>query len=70
MKFLVFPELRGRWSWELRDAKGKVVAASAMSFGSQQMALLSIREFRSKAPRSPVYDATGKWLEPQADTGS
>lgn len=67
MKFLVFPELRGRWSWELRDPKGKVIATSAMSFGSREMALVSIKEFRCKAPRSPVYDASGKWLEEEAD---
>lgn len=67
MKFLVFPELGGRWSWELRDSKSKVIAASAMSFGSREMALVSIKEFRQKAPRSSIYDATGKWLEAEAD---
>ena len=70
MKFLVFPELGGRWSWELRDSKSKVIAASAMSFGSREMALVSIKEFRQKAPRSSIYDATGKWLEPECDPDS
>lgn len=67
MKFVVLPELRGRWSWELRDPSGKVLATSAMSFGSRQMAMVSIQEFRHKAPRSSVYDASGKWLEAEAD---
>ena len=65
MKFVVVPELRGRWSWELRHGD-QVIASSAMSFGSRQMALVSIRDFRAKAMRSPVYDQTGRWIEPDA----
>lgn len=66
MKFVVLPELRGRWSWELRDPADRIVAKSAMSFGSRQLALVSIQEFRAKAPRSSVCDAAGKWLEFEA----
>ena len=62
MKFVVLPQLRGSWSWELRQGD-RVVATSAMHFGSRQMALVSIREFRAKAPRAPVYDQGGTWLE-------
>jgi len=62
MKFVVIPELRGRWSWELRIGD-KVLASSAMSFGSRQLALVSIQEFRSKAPRSSVFDPAGKLIE-------
>lgn len=68
MKFVLLPELRGRWSWQLRHAD-QILAASAMSFGSRQMALVSIRDFSSKAPRSPVYDAAGKPLEAEPDQG-
>ena len=62
MKFVVIPELRGRWSWELRIGD-KVLASSAMSFGSRQLALVSIQEFRSKAPKSAVFDPAGKLIE-------
>ena len=62
MKFVVIPELRGRWSWELRIGD-KVLASSAMSFGSRQLALVSIQEFRSKAPRSSVFDPAGNLIE-------
>ncbi|RZL88945.1 MAG: hypothetical protein EOP76_16770 [Variovorax sp.] len=62
MKFVVVPELRGRWSWELRVGD-EILATSAMSFGSRQLALVSIQEFRSKAPRSAVFDLSGKSME-------
>ena len=48
MRFVVIPELRGRWAWELRDSASRVLATSAMSFGSRETALASIQEFRTK----------------------
>ncbi|RYH63636.1 MAG: hypothetical protein EON54_07715 [Alcaligenaceae bacterium] len=53
MKFVVIPELRGRWRWEFRN-QDRVLASSAMSFGSREMALVSIKEFRNKAPLAPI----------------
>ena len=53
MKFVVIPELRGRWRWELRNGDD-VIASSAMSFGTREMALVSIKEFRHKAPLAPI----------------
>lgn len=63
MKFVLLQELGGRWSWELREPDGKLVAVSAMGFGSRKAAIENIRQFRSKAPRSPVCDGAGNRLE-------
>lgn len=68
MKFVLLQELGGRWSWELREPDGKLVAVSAMGFGSRQMAIESIWEFRGRAPRSQVCDEAGGCLEIEPKT--
>lgn len=66
MKFVVIPELKGRWRWELRSGD-EVLGCSAMSFGSHQMALVSIKEFRHKAPLAPIQNP-GEFKVPENST--
>jgi hypothetical protein len=54
MKFVLVPEIRGRWTWELRSLDGRATATSAMSFGSQQAALASIQAFVEGIKRVPI----------------
>jgi hypothetical protein len=56
MKFVLVPELRGRWTWELRSLDGRAAAASAMSFASPELALASIQAFRNGITRVPIDD--------------
>ena len=60
MKFVLVPELRGRWTWELRSVDGQPAARSAMSFGSSQQALTSIQAFRNVVPGLAVEKSGGK----------
>jgi hypothetical protein len=60
MKFVLVPELRGRWTWELRSVDGQAAARSAMSFSSPQQALTSIQAFRNVVPGLSVEKAGGK----------
>ena len=69
MRFVVVPELRGRWSWELRDAASQLVAASALSFVSRQRALAGIREFRASVARMSMDEVGSGELQNFAGTG-
>jgi len=49
MKFVLVPELQGRWRWELRS-EGVAIASSTASFENQQLAYASVEEFQQHAP--------------------
>ena len=56
MRFVVIPQPRGRWTWELRDATGKTVCESSGSYISQERAIAAIQDMRRIAPSATVID--------------
>ena len=59
MKFVVVPELRGRWSWELKDDDGSVLSRSTMSYGDREQALKVIQAMRREVRKAPIVDPLG-----------
>lgn len=56
MRFVVIPQPRGRWTWELRDATGSTVCESAGSYISRERAIAVIQDMRRIAPSANVID--------------
>lgn len=59
MRFVVIPQARGRWTWELRDSAGDAVCKSAGSYISQERAIAAIQDMRRIAPSANVIDGAG-----------
>lgn len=65
MRFVIIPELKGRWVWELRTAEGVPVARSPMAFSEKAQALAMIQQVRLAVHGARVYDPVGATLEDQ-----
>lgn len=63
MKFVLVPELRNRWSWELRQKDGVLLATSAMSFANRERTVADIHQFRGTAAQACLVDEQGNDLE-------
>lgn len=63
MKFVVIPELKGRWVWELRSSEGPPISKSPNSFGSKADALAAIDELRRAVSKAGTYDLVGGQLD-------
>lgn len=63
MKFVIIPELKGRWIWELRTADGVAVARSPQTFGEKAQAIAMIQKVRLAVHRARVYDPVGASMD-------
>ena len=59
MKFVVIPELRGRWVWELKDDDGCVISRSTMSYGNREQVLVVIQAMRRAVFKAQIFDPLG-----------
>lgn len=59
MRFVLIPELGGRWSWVLRNSNGEAVCQSQLSFGTREKAIAAIQEFRLKVGKAQVFNCLG-----------
>ena len=60
MKFVVIPELRGRWVWELKDDDGCVLSRSTLSYGDRDQALRVIQTLRRSVVKAQIFDPLGR----------
>lgn len=63
MKFVVIPELKGRWVWELRSPEGPAVSRSPMSFATKAETIAAIDAIRRAVSRAGTYDLVGDLLD-------
>jgi len=70
MKFVVIPELRGRWIWELKDDDGRTLSRSTMSYGDREQALKVIQAMRRAVLKAPIIDPLGGLCEDPAAPGT
>lgn len=63
MKFVIVPELRGRWSWELRDADGSAISRSVASYSDRAQAERAIQALRRSVAQARVLGPTGASLD-------
>ncbi|WP_405054681.1 DUF1508 domain-containing protein [Variovorax sp. UMC13] len=59
MRFVVVPELGGRWTWVMRDGDGNQIAKSSLSWLDRDEALRAIEVIRAKVPKALVFDPLG-----------
>jgi uncharacterized protein YegP (UPF0339 family) len=57
MRYVVIPQLRGRWIWELRNPAGETLCTSASSFISRERAFDAIQEVRAKAHAAGIVES-------------
>lgn len=63
MKFVVIPELKGRWVWELRSPEGPPVSKSPRSFATKAEAMAAIDALRRAVSKAGTYDLVGAQLD-------
>lgn len=63
MKFVIIPELRDRWSWELRNAEGDAISRSATSYGARVQVEHAIQALRRGVANARVMGSTGASLD-------
>lgn len=68
MKFVIIPELRGRWSWELRNAEGLAISRSVASYGERAQVERAIQALRRCVASAQVLGPTGASLDEFAAT--
>lgn len=66
MKFVIIPELKGRWVWELRTPDGVPVSRSPKTFADKAQVVAVIQQVRLAAGSARIHDLVG---EPQQDRG-
>lgn len=66
MKFVVIPELKGRWLWELRGTDDPLISKSRVSYATKAEAMAAINLVKSKIGRAGVYDLVGSKLDGEA----
>lgn len=66
MKFVVVPELKGRWIWEFRSEDGASIARSPESFSGKDQAVAAIKAVRRAASKAGVYDLVGARLDEES----
>ena len=64
MRFVVIPEAKNRWVWELRSAQDFLVLRSPASFTAKSLALAQIEALRRAVNIAGVYDLLGARLDP------
>lgn len=64
MKFVIIPELKGFWVWELRGNDGMPIARSSGLFAHKAEVVADIRKVRAAAGRAQTFDLVGT---PQED---
>lgn len=63
MKFVIIPELRDRWSWELRDAEGTAISRSVGSYSERVQVEHAIQALRRGVANARVLGPTGASLD-------
>lgn len=59
MKFVVLPELKGRWVWELRSSEGPIVSKSPRSFATKAETIAAIDTIWRAVSRAGTCDLVG-----------
>lgn len=59
MRFVLVPEVGGRWLWVLRDTNGDAVCQSESTFGTRERAIQAIQEIRETVRQAKVFDSLG-----------
>jgi len=70
MRFVIVPELKGRWSWELRDAEGKALSRSTASYGDRTQVERAIETLRRDVLSARMLGPTGIRLDDLIATSS
>ena len=63
MKFVIIPELKGCWIWELRGPDGVPVSRSPRRFTDKAEVISEIRKVRLAAGRAQIFDLVGELKE-------
>ncbi|MDM0088899.1 MULTISPECIES: hypothetical protein [unclassified Variovorax] len=63
MKFVIIPEQRNRWSWELRNAEGTAISRSVGSYSERVQAEHAIQALRRGVANARVLGPTGASLD-------
>lgn len=66
MKFVIIPELRHRWSWELRNAEGTAISRSVTSYSERIQVEHAIQALRHGVGSARVLGPTGASLDDMA----
>lgn len=59
MKFVIIPELKGRWLWELRGHDGVPISRSPSRFSDRAEVMFEIRKMKLAVGRAKVFDLVG-----------
>lgn len=63
MKFVIIPEQRNRWSWELRNAEGVALSKSVGSYSERIQVEHAIQALRRGVANARVLGPTGASLD-------
>ncbi|MGJ7543161.1 hypothetical protein [Variovorax sp. LT1R16] len=63
MKFVIIPEHRDRWSWELRNADGLAISRSVGSYGERIQVEHAIQALRHGVAAARELGPTGASLD-------
>lgn len=66
VKFVLIPELKGRWIWELRSPEGSLISKSPGSFVSKMHAVDAITAVKRAIFNAGIYDLVGSQVDERA----
>ncbi|MGJ7543358.1 hypothetical protein [Variovorax sp. LT1R16] len=67
MRFVVIPESKNCWIWELRSAQDFLVLRSPASFTAKFQAVAQIEAFRRTIHVAGIYDLVGARMDTPED---
>lgn len=70
MKFVVVPELKGRWVWELRTPEGTLLLKSPGSLSTQVEVVAAVEALKRAVGLADIYDLVGSQLSQPADASA
>lgn len=70
VRFVVIPESKNRWVWELRSTQDFLVLTSPAGFTTKSQAVAQIEALRRAIHMSGIYDLVGARLDPPREQPS